>query len=386
LAEADADSLVAGHDVTVRLVATDTACVKAASLRGAGEDQAVTWRRSRPDEITVTLPLKRAQPGAVTLLIKQEGLAADDAVPLRVYVEPSRLDGFELHSGEPSGVVTGARLAQVASLSFHGLTFTPGPMTTVKGIDSLPMAAADQAAASALKAGDGGAAKVTLADGRSLTVPVVVQPPRPGVALIDGSLRIAAPPRKGGLDLTDAAEAPAGATLTFAVRAQAPLTFKGDETVEVATADGVSSATLTFAKGLVLQDAQVVVASLDTGQALGPSAFGPLRFRIVSGGVDGGWQPLVTLVRLPTVSKVQCPKAAEKACELKGSNLFLIAALSADRGFDHATQVPDGFTGGALPTPRPVGGRLFVKLRDAPAIVNVVQVSAAGAPAPAVAR
>jgi hypothetical protein len=36
--------------------------------------------------------------------------------------------------------------------------------------------------------------------------------------------------------------------------------------------------------------------------------------------------------------------------------------------------VPQGFPGGALTVPRPSDGRLYVKLRDAPDVVNEVAV------------
>ena len=39
-----------------------------------------------------------------------------------------------------------------------------------------------------------------------------------------------------------------------------------------------------------------------------------------------------------------------------------------------AVQVPDGFPGYALPVPHPKDGRLFVKLRDDPAVINAVAV------------
>ena len=38
-------------------------------------------------------------------------------------------------------------------------------------------------------------------------------------------------------------------------------------------------------------------------KALGTSAFGPLRYRMVSSGVAGDWRPLATVVRLPVLRK-----------------------------------------------------------------------------------
>jgi hypothetical protein len=63
-------------------------------------------------------------------------------------------------------------------------------------------------------------------------------------------------------------------------------------------------------------------------------------------------------------------------CEVAGDNLFLIAAVASDAAFGRPVEVPEGFTGSALRVPRPVGGRLYVKLHDNPGAV--VPVSVAG--------
>ena len=45
---------------------------------------------------------------------------------------------------------------------------------------------------------------------------------------------------------------------------------------------------------------------------LGPSAFGPLKFRPVNGdGISGDWQPLVNLVRVPMLKAVHCIAAGK---------------------------------------------------------------------------
>ena len=84
------------------------------------------------------------------------------------------------------------------------------------------------------------------------------------------------------------------------------------------------------------------------------------------------WLPLATLVRLPTLSKIKCPAAADAACTLSGSALFLIDSLSSDPQFSRAVQVPDGFPGYSIPVPRPADGKIYMKLRDDPDIVNSV--------------
>ncbi len=70
-------------------------------------------------------------------------------------------------------------------------------------------------------------------------------------------------------------------------------------------------------------------------------------------------------------------------CKLSGANLYLIDSVSADAQFTAAVEVPEGFLGSALPVPHPGGGGLYVKLRDAPAVVNPVKLTAQPVPAAA---
>jgi hypothetical protein len=149
--------------------------------------------------------------------------------------------------------------------------------------------------------------------------------------------------------------------------------FGRDLSIEVATADESFSTPLTIASGgLRLGDSKVAVATLDPLKAFGTSAFGPLKFRPVIGAVAGDWQPLVTLVRLPVLSSLLCPADEKQACQLSGSDLFLIDALSADAQFTQVVQVPDGFPGNAVFVPHPGDGRLYLRLRDNPTVVNPV--------------
>jgi hypothetical protein len=115
---------------------------------------------------------------------------------------------------------------------------------------------------------------------------------------------------------------------------------------------------------MAFENTQVAVATLIPAKAFGAAAFGPIQFRVSIKGVTGNWQPLANLVRLPALTSLQCPAAAELACKLSGSNLFLIDSVSGDSQFTHAVQVPEGFLGSALPVPHPTAGALYVKLRD----------------------
>ena len=79
-------------------------------------------------------------------------------------------------------------------------------------------------------------------------------------------------------------------------------------------------------------------------------------------------------MRLPVVDRVECPASAELACKLIGSDLFLIAGVASTAGFESAVPVPDGFPGSALSVPRPVEGKLYLKLRDDPARAHPLSV------------
>ena len=186
----------------------------------------------------------------------------------------------------------------------------------------------------------------------------------------------------GNIQLAGQDELPQNSKLVFSLKTQSPAAFSREEKIEVATADGAYSTTLNMGDGtLVLQDAKTALATLDPSKAFGSSAFGPLQFRVIDGtGAQGDWQPLVTLVRLPTLQGLQCPPAADQPCSLTGSGLFLLDSVSTDAQFTHPVQVPDGFPGNVLSVPHPEGQGLYVKLRDDPAVVNVVTLPAVPLP------
>jgi hypothetical protein len=183
-------------------------------------------------------------------------------------------------------------------------------------------------------------------------------------------------------------ELPQDGRLSFFLKTQVPDSFPPSEKVEVATADDSFHVLLTVKDGnLTLQASRTVFAVLDPMKLLGPSAFGPLKFRAVSGdGVEGDWQPLVTLVRMPELRAIRCEpgelKSAEKgtdkalaaapACTLSGDKLFLIDAISADPDFTSPVTVPDGFVEASLNLPAPRGKNLYIKLRDDPGTVDTL--------------
>ena len=83
-------------------------------------------------------------------------------------------------------------------------------------------------------------------------------------------------------------------------------------------------------------------------------------------------------MRLPRLGPVKCPPDLRKPCALGGSDLFLIDSLSNTPAFRAPIQVPEGFTAATLDAPRPAaGGKLYLKLHDDPAVVNVVTLAPA---------
>jgi hypothetical protein len=103
--------------------------------------------------------------------------------------------------------------------------------------------------------------------------------------------------------------------------------------------------------------------------------FGPLQFRVTAGGVYSDWLPLATLVRLPALRELKCATGGDMPCRLSGSNLFLIDSVSATAQFEEPVHVPPGFLGATLAVPRPAAGKLYVRLRDNPDVVNPVSLA-----------
>jgi hypothetical protein len=316
-------------------------------------------------------------------LVSQYGNNQPEPISLQTFADAGRIDGFTIHSGDIVGTLKGNRLDEVVSLTFKGATFVPGELTSKHGIDELPMVARDPPSVAAFKPERSVAAKVTLRDGRVFPLFGTVDAPRPSVSLLGMVVQPSPSSRDSNIQL-DPSELPQDATLTFSLRTQYPAAFDRDETIEVATSDESSMATLSFSNGgAILENSQVAVATLNPAKVFGGAAFGPLQFRVNSKGTVGDWQPLANLVRLPNLKDLGCPTTPELACKLSGTNLFLIDSVSNDPKFAHSVKVPDGFLGSALPVPHPTSGSLYVKLRDDPSIVNAASLSMQEIPASA---
>ena len=416
---ADKDALLVGHDDTLLIHDDDASCVDSISVvDAAGKPLKTTWKQSSPGVLSVAIPLQNASPGKLAVLIQPFSPGQQIAVPVQTYADAASVDGFLFHAGDDTGLLTGTRLDQVASLTLKTATFVPAaPSTatsaaapaqsvpaqsptaaaaappsanpaastpvpdaapgqdnaaaTVAGTSSLQLTAKDATALSALRAGERLTATVALKDGRELKLRVAIGSARPVIALLSKSILPAAAESGAAIRLGNHDDLPQNASLSFFLKAKTA-DFPRDEKIEVATGDGALQTTLSLANGTItLQDARTVMATLDPQKAFGGSAFGQLRFRAVSAdGTAGAWQPLANLVRVPSLKSVQCPADPAQLCTLNGTNLFLIDSVAANPAFTQPTEVPPGIAESTLQVPRPNGTLLYLKLRDDPSSIN----------------
>jgi hypothetical protein len=375
IASADQSALVVGRDDVLHLQSNAAACVEEVSLEDEhGKELKASEKMVKPDVLQVDISLKDASPGPLTLRVKQFGLSKPDEITLHTYSEAAGLDSFTIDAGDHRGVLKGSRLDEVASLEIDKIRFAPGVLNRNGNTDELNVSAPDSADMAELRAGTRHTAHVALKDGRELDVAFTVQSPRPKLTLITKSVETNAAATSSAIQLTGENELPQNAQLSFSVKTLVSERFPRDEKIEVATEDESVHVLLSVADGtLMMQDSQTVVATLDPLKSFGPSAFGPLRFRpVAADGEKGDWQPLVTLVRLPTLRELRCPRAADQQCTLQGSSLFLLDSVSTDAQFQQSVAVPDGFAGSSLTVPHPTGTDLYVKLRDDRSAVNKV--------------
>ena len=373
VASADASALIVGREDTLHLHSNSAACTEEVSLKNSQAKLVkADWKLPKPDDLEVQVPLKDATPGTITMLIKQHGEIKPNEVAVRTYAEAGHLEGFVFHAGDRNGILKGNRLDEVAGVDLGKIHFAPSGLTRAGQQDQLQLVSADPAADAALKPEENLTAHVLLKDGRTLDLATTVQAPRPKVALLSKSVQLGPTPTAIRFGTEDVL--PQDARLTFFLKSEIPDTFPHNEKIEVATSDSSFTTMLSLTDGsLILRDAQSVLATLDPSKSFGPSAFGPLRFRAVdSDGVKGDWEPLTNLVRIPTLKDIVCPDSPDKSCQLRGTNLFFIDSLASDPQFTRSHAVPADFTGPSLEVPRPNGTLLYLKLRDAPGVVNRV--------------
>ena len=374
-----------------------------------GHDKPLTWQASADTHtpavaraLEIKLPLESASPGGLSLRVHQYGTDTVDRVAITAYSDRTRLQALHMHAGDHVAMLTGAGLTEIRSVKLGDVEYKPSAeQADEKELRLLAVTAKDEAPHTAAAAGATGTAQATLADGRTVPVPFVVDAARPVVQMLTTSAHVQA---ATGIPLTlgNRNDLPLDARITVALRSASPARFPRNEKVEVALTDGSLHAMLGVADGsLVLQDAHTALAFFSPAKSFGASAFGPLQLRpIAEDGTTGDWTSLGTLVRTPSIASLTCPRvpahpvpaaappaaattdatapaALDNACTLTGTNLFLIDSVSADSSFAAAATVPLGFAGDTLPVPRPADNRtLYLKLRDDPAAAAIVTASA----------
>jgi hypothetical protein len=373
VASKDASALIVGREDILHLQSPDACCVSGVTVKNEqGKSIETSWKESKPDELEVKVPLQTAAAGSVTMAIKKFGLAEPDEIPLHTYAEAGRLDSFSIHAGDSNGVLKGTRLDQVNTLEVDGLAFKPGTLSRANQQDELTLTALGATASTALHPGDAIVVHVSLKDGRVLDLKTQVAEPRPKVSMLNKSVQADPGAAAPVVHLGSEDELPQDGRLTFFLKTQVPAAFPPNEKIEVATADESFRVLLSVKDGnLTLQDSKTVYAEIDPMKLLGPSAFGPLKFRpVASDGIDGDWQPLVNLVRIPKLDGIRCVPEPEKQCTLSGEKLFLLDAVSSDPDFVNAVTVPEGFVQEALAIPSPKARTVYIKLRDAPGTID----------------
>lgn len=369
---ADQSALVVGRDDLLHIVGDSTLCVDHVEMQADGNPPVrLAFKSSQPESLEVTVPLKDAQPGSIALKVYQYGLEKPDALALNSYGEAASLEKMELSAGDKEAILTGTRLDEVASVELGPIQWTPSTLSRVRDADQLTLQAAVSTAG--LEPGKKYAAKVLLRDGRSLKVPVIVAPPRPQFVLLNKGVQEdpSLPPAPVHLNSPD--DLSVSGKLVFFLKSTSPANFPRSQKVEVAAVDGSFRVLLTLADGLILEDARTVMGSLDTLARFGASAFGPIRLCVINDeGIASEWQPLGTLVRVPTFKELRCPHTPAKACQLSGTNLFLAQAFSASPDFDSPGDLPPDFTGTQFSVPHTANGTLYVKLRDDPQTIQTL--------------
>ena len=402
----DASALIVGREDTLHLKSAATCCVSEVLITDDSKPLPFTWKADteKPEELEVKVPLQSATPGGVKLLVKKFGLAEPDEITLHTYAEAGRLDSFSINAGDLDGLLKGTRLDQVAQAQVDGIVFTPDGLARANQHDELKLATKDASASTKLVDGAAIAVHISLKDGRTMELNAAVEPSRPRVTLLTKSVQMDESDAEPEIHFGNPDELPQEGKLNFFLKTQTPENFPAGEKVEVATTDESFHVQLSMKDGnLTLQDSKTVYAVLDPMKLLGPSAFGPLKFRPVSAdGAVGDWQPLVNLVRLPDLKGLSCADSAsaedrkaralsahahtskaaeerpekdsgkreEKDCTLSGDKLFLLDAVSADPDFANAVAVPDGFVNQALALPPLQNHTLYFKLRDDPSTVD----------------
>jgi len=373
LAAGDQSALVVGREDTLHLEDDNDVCVdRVEELPPDGKPMKLTWKSPKPDTLEVTMPMKDASPGPVTLAVYQHGLEQPEKIFLRAYAEAAALERLTLAAGDPIAELRGKRLDEVAKASLDGIPLTPSALSRVRDTDRLVMSAA--APTASLEPGERSIATVQLQDGRELKVPVTVEAPRPQVTLLNKGVQEQPSAAPSPVRLGSPDDLPVDGKLVFFLKSRVPSSFPRSEKVEVAAVDGSFHTILSLEdSSLMLEDARTAMGTVEPLARFGASAFGPVEVRAMSAdGVTGDWLPLGTLVRLPGFKELRCPHTVAKPCTLTGTNLFLASSIAASPDFNNSTDVPPDFTGTQISLPHPANGLLYLRLRDDPATVQTL--------------
>ena len=416
--QADASSgLIAGRTAQLLLTSTGSACVHTITAHPGNSEADLSIpfkpdpKADQPNLIALTLPLERdVTPGDLHLSIQQYDQPKADEVAARTFSEPAKVNSIELHAADKTLMLSGTRLGEIAKLTLGDLTFLPAPEASddVQPNDAaapatLHFALPPNAPPPPTHVNDHLTANISLRDGRSLAVPLTVSAARPVISILSKSV---VPGATSDILLSNSNDLPLSSMLTFTLKS--PDNFPRNGQIEIETMDGTLRTVLTLAPsgGLLLQDPHTVVATLDPLRSFGPSAFGALRLRALypvknprkdadnnaqtpnqtaanddASSPASDWLPLVTLVRLPIFTQIQCPADSAQPCTISGTNFFLLQAVSTDPAFSDPVPVPDGYTGANLSIPHPAASTIFFKLRDDPNSVDSAQVTIPPSPA-----
>lgn len=371
LAAADSTSLIVGREDSFHLQSEQAPCVERVTITDQhGKLLKATWKVQKSDEVEVSVPLEGQSSGPLLVLVAQSGLSKPDEVKLKTYSEAAHLEHFTLDAGDVQGVLTGTRLDEVSGVELGKVHFSPAGLSRKDGKDELRLSTASASEAGTIEAEQKLVAHVALKDGRVLDLETTINPPRPRVALLSKTARSG----PSAIHFGSQDDMSQDGQISFFLKTEVPVSFSRDEKIEIATEDGSASAMFGFAdSSLFLEDPQTVLVNLQPMKSFGASVFGPLRFRVVdANGEKSDWQPLVKLVRIPTLKEIRCSDSPDKPCTLIGENLFLLDSVASDAQFAHNLPVSASFVDSGLTVPRPNGTLLYIKLRDDPSVVNKV--------------
>ena len=363
--------LFAGQDNHLTLKGSGTACVQHIALTNKeNKDLNIPFKpdpgKDVKDTLVLDISLTKVQPGGYPLAIQQYGESHTENVSLTAYTGDIHLDGLKIHQGDNTAILTGEGLKDVVSAQIDNQTFMPAD----SGNDDRTVHLNAKAGASP---GDGKDATVKLKDGRTMTVKISTQAPRPSLTLL--SFNDKPVQTNGALSVTLGAkdDLSLNGKLTFVV--QTKDAFPRKQTIEVATVGGSVHTSLSLADSdLVLQDEHTAIATLDPLKAFGQSGFGKLQMRpVAEDSTAGDWTALGTLVRTPQITAIHCTTADAPTCLIDGSGLFLVRSFSAGKDFAKRIEVPTGFAESTFIVPTPTDGTtLYLKLRDDPDAVAAI--------------